>query len=120
MYIRLAPLTLALPTVVLNSPAVSDPAHGGGDYPFGHDAGDIIGIILFAIGLFFEAVGDVQKYLFKSSKPPKGVPCTKGLWKYSRHPPYFGEIVIHIGLYVRRRGPPPPPPLSLLHGVERR
>ncbi|OCF37508.1 hypothetical protein I316_00633 [Kwoniella heveanensis BCC8398] len=89
---------VSLPVVILNSPAVSS-RNRSGDPSFGK-ATDIVGIILFAIGLFWEAVGDIQKYLFKSSKPPKGQPCTKGLWYFSRHPPYFGEIVIHWGLWV--------------------
>lgn len=91
--------TVSLPTVILNSPAVSDPARGGANPAFGTGT-DIAGIVLFAIGLFWESVGDIQKYMFKSSKPPKGQPCTKGLWKYSRHPPYFGEITLHWGLWI--------------------
>ncbi|WWD07904.1 hypothetical protein V865_006011 [Kwoniella europaea PYCC6329] len=89
---------VSLPVVILNSPAVSSPFRSG-DPSFGK-ATDIIGIILFAIGLFWEAVGDIQKYMFKSSNPPKGKPCTKGLWYFSRHPPYFGEITLHWGLWL--------------------
>lgn len=51
---------LALPTVILNSPAVSEYASGGDNPKFG-TATDIIGIIFFAIGLFWEATGDLQK-----------------------------------------------------------
>ena len=50
----------ALPTVILNSPAVSDLSRGGNNPSFGTGR-DIAGIILFAIGLFWEAVSDVQK-----------------------------------------------------------
>ncbi|WVR04467.1 hypothetical protein IAU60_001470 [Kwoniella sp. DSM 27419] len=89
---------VSLPVVILNSPAVSSPTRSG-DPSFGK-ATDIVGIILFAIGFFWEAVSDVQKHRFKSSKPPKGTPCTKGLWYFCRHPPYFGEIVIHWGLWL--------------------
>ncbi|EIW68746.1 hypothetical protein TREMEDRAFT_31874 [Tremella mesenterica DSM 1558] len=91
--------TVSLPTVILNSPAVSDLNRGGGNPSFGTGR-DIAGIILFAIGLSWEALGDIQKYLYKSSKPPKGQPCTKGLWYFSRHPPYFGEIVLHWGIWI--------------------
>jgi hypothetical protein len=38
--------------------------------------------------------------MYKSSNPPKGKPCTKGLWYFSRHPPYFGEITLHWGLWI--------------------
>ncbi|KAK4686016.1 hypothetical protein P7C73_g4119, partial [Tremellales sp. Uapishka_1] len=91
--------TVSLPVVILNSPAVSDPARGGTNPKFGTGR-DIAGIILFAIGLFWEALGDIQKFQFKSTKPPKGQPCTKGLWYFSRHPPYFGEILLHWGLWI--------------------
>ncbi|CAD6565422.1 MAG: hypothetical protein TREMPRED_001271 [Tremellales sp. Tagirdzhanova-0007] len=70
---------VSLPVVVLNSPAVSDPRHGGANPKFGSSR-DIAGIVLFAIGLFWEAIGDVQKYMFKSSepKPPKVEPALTG------------------------------------------
>ncbi|ORY27802.1 hypothetical protein BCR39DRAFT_537367 [Naematelia encephala] len=90
---------VALPVVILNSAAVSDVRRGGANPSFG-TACDIIGIILFTIGFLWESIGDVQKYLFKVGNPPKGQPCTKGLWKFSRHPPYFGEIVLHWGLWI--------------------
>ena len=105
----------ALPVVVLNSPAVSDLSMGGSNPKFGTGA-DIVGIILFIIGFYFEAEGDLQKvrlaqsvvlcqtdaakYLFKASNPPKGKPCTRGLWYFSRHPPYFGEITLQWGLWA--------------------
>jgi hypothetical protein len=56
--------SLALPTVILNSPAVSDLSRGGDNPSFGTGR-DIAGIILFAIGFFWEAVSDIQKvFLF--------------------------------------------------------
>jgi len=51
---------IALPTVILNSPAVSDLSRGGNNPSFGTGR-DIAGIVLFAIGLFWEAVSDIQK-----------------------------------------------------------
>lgn len=51
---------VALPTVILNSPAVSDLSRGGNNPSFGTGR-DIAGIVLFAIGLFWEAVSDIQK-----------------------------------------------------------
>ena len=55
-----AELRPALPVVILNSPAVSDPRRGGSNPSFGTGR-DIAGIILFAIGLYWEAAGDIQK-----------------------------------------------------------
>jgi steroid 5-alpha reductase family enzyme len=57
-----------------------------------------IGILLWIIGFFFEAVGDAQKYSFKK-KNPKDLMIT-GLWKYTRHPNYFGESVQWFGIAV--------------------
>ncbi|KAK1926429.1 hypothetical protein DB88DRAFT_481789 [Papiliotrema laurentii] len=91
--------TVSLPVVILNSPAVTDPSKGGGYASWGQ-ATDIVGVILFGIGFLWEAIGDVQKYRYKASNPPKGKPCTKGLWYFSRHPPYFGEIVLHWGIWL--------------------
>ena len=51
---------VALPTVILNSPAVSDPARGGGNPSFGTGR-DIAGIVLFVIGFFWESISDIQK-----------------------------------------------------------
>lgn len=60
----------------------------------------IFGIALSLFGLVFEAVADIQKFKFITQKPkPKGW-IESGLWKYSRHPNYFGEIVVWYGLFV--------------------
>lgn len=52
--------TVSLPVVVLNSPAVSDPALGGSNPAFG-TARDVVGIVLWAVGLVIETVSDAQK-----------------------------------------------------------
>lgn len=54
-------LTAALPVVILNSPAVTDQRKGGAYAQFGGEAGDIVGVILFAIGFLWEAIADIQK-----------------------------------------------------------
>ena len=53
-------------------------------------------VIIASIGLLIEAVADYQKSVFKKSNP-KGIMKT-GLWKYSRHPNYFGEAVFWWGI----------------------
>jgi steroid 5-alpha reductase family enzyme len=55
---------------------------------------DISGIILFIIGFIFEAGGDLQLARFKRNPENKGKVLNKGLWKYTRHPNYFGDAVI--------------------------
>ncbi|THU60878.1 hypothetical protein C4D60_Mb07t17370 [Musa balbisiana] len=52
---------------------------------------DIIGWIMWSIGISIEATADQQKLLFKNSPANKGKWCNAGVWKYSRHPNYFGE-----------------------------
>ncbi|KAG8926571.1 hypothetical protein FRC02_008796 [Tulasnella sp. 418] len=78
---------------------VSEISEGGNNPKFGQGA-DIAGIVLFALGWLVETIADIQKYRYKSAKPPKTEPCTSGLWKYSRHPPYAGEITVWWGIWV--------------------
>lgn len=58
----------------------------------------IIGLAIAAIGLFFEVVGDEQ--LRRHIKEGSKTLMNKGLWSITRHPNYFGEILIWSGLYV--------------------
>jgi len=59
-----------------------------------------LGAGIWGIGFFFQAVGDYQLMQFlKTRKDKEGVLQT-GLWRYSRHPNYFGEILIWWGLYL--------------------
>jgi len=58
----------------------------------------IVGIVFFAIGLFFETVGDVQLARFKSNTANAGKVMQSGLWKYTRHPNYFGDACVWWGL----------------------
>ena len=53
-----------------------------------------IGILLWFIGFFFEALGDAQLKAFKQNKDNKGKILQTGLWKYTRHPNYFGEALM--------------------------
>ncbi|KAL9170254.1 hypothetical protein ABFS82_04G132800 [Erythranthe guttata] len=64
------------------------------------EAADIIGWIMWAIGLFVEATSDQQKLIFKNAPENRGKWCDVGLWKYSRHPNYFGEIFLWWGIFV--------------------
>lgn len=56
------------------------------------------GIGAFLTGLLFEAVGDYQRYQFSQDPKNKGKLLTTGLWKYSRHPNYFGEALLWVGI----------------------
>jgi steroid 5-alpha reductase family enzyme len=59
-----------------------------------------VGIIIWAVGLAVEAVADSQKFQFIQDKKNKGKWIQSGIWKYSRHPNYFGEILVWFGVYV--------------------
>jgi len=59
---------------------------------------DWAGVGLFAIGLFFESVGDRQLARFKADPANRGRVLQSGLWRYTRHPNYFGDAVLWWGL----------------------
>ncbi|CAJ1936638.1 unnamed protein product [Sphenostylis stenocarpa] len=67
--------------------------------PFLHVV-DIIGWIMWALGFIVEGTADQQKLNFKRSSENRGKWCNVGLWKYSRHPNYFGEILLWWGIFV--------------------
>jgi len=58
---------------------------------------DFIGILLWVIGLIFEAGGDVQLTRFKADPENRGKVLNKGLWRYTRHPNYFGDSSVWWG-----------------------
>ena len=59
-----------------------------------------LGGLLWAVGLAFEAVGDRQLSRFKADPANKGALMTTGLWRYTRHPNYFGDACVWWGLYL--------------------
>ena len=61
---------------------------------------DYIGIGVWIIGYFFEVVGDAQLKDFISKKENKGKLMKSGLWKYTRHPNYFGEATMWWGIFL--------------------
>ncbi|CZT51920.1 uncharacterized protein RSE6_13144 [Rhynchosporium secalis] len=87
--------TVSLPVTVLNSPDVTkypQPAFGTGR--------DIAGVILWSIGFIMESVSDAQKYLFRARRSDKSAICDKGFFSWTRHPNYFGEVIIQFGIYM--------------------
>jgi len=61
---------------------------------------DYLGISIWTIGFLFESISDNQLYQFKKDKKNKGKIMTCGLWKYSRHPNYFGEALLWWGIFL--------------------
>lgn len=60
---------------------------------------DIIGAIIWMTGFFFESVGDSQLQNFIRNPAHKGKIMDQGLWAYSRHPNYFGEVLQWWGIF---------------------
>jgi steroid 5-alpha reductase family enzyme len=58
---------------------------------------DYLGVVVFAIGFVFEAVGDEQLRQFRNQPRNVKLVLETGLWRYSRHPNYFGEALVWWG-----------------------
>lgn len=58
---------------------------------------DAIGVLVWAVGLYFEAVGDWQLSRFLADPANRGKVMDQGLWAYTRHPNYFGDCVVWLG-----------------------
>jgi len=58
------------------------------------------GAALWALGLFFESVGDWQLARFKADPANQGRVMDRGLWRYTRHPNYFGDFLVWWGIYL--------------------
>ena len=61
---------------------------------------DVAGLALALFGLAYEAVADAQLARFKADPAQRGGVMDRGLWRYSRHPNYFGECCVWWGLWV--------------------
>ena len=87
--------TVSLPITFINSPNVTrfpQPKFGTGR--------DVVGLIFFIIGLAIETIADQQKYAFRSKNQDKNAFMKTGLFIWSRHPNYFGEIILHFGIWM--------------------
>ena len=71
----------------------------------GFEAGEVgvlawIGVALWVVGVFFEAVGDAQLERFRADPANKGSVMDVGLWRYTRHPNYFGDACVWWGIFL--------------------
>lgn len=85
----------AIILVILTPVLLTRRAHGG---PLG--LLDWLGVVVWAVGFFFEAVGDAQLLVFKRDPGSRGRFMTGGLWRYTRHPNYFGETTLWWGVFL--------------------
>jgi len=84
-------IVTALPVLLVNSINDRNPEFEWTDY---------CGWAIWVIGFLIEAIADYQKFIFRSSQQNKDKFISSGLWKYSRHPNYFGDILTSFGTYL--------------------
>lgn len=60
----------------------------------------VLGVMIWLVGYFFEVVGDYQLDTFIKNPDNKGQIMNRGLWHYSRHPNYFGEVTMWWGIWL--------------------
>ena len=82
---------------IISAPLIAAQTSG---YPVIITPLDVIGVVLWLIGMFFEALGDLQLMLFKANPANKGKLLTAGVWRFTRHPNYFGESALWWGYYI--------------------
>lgn len=58
----------------------------------------VVGVAVWLVGLFFEVVGDAQLARFKADPANAGIVMDRGLWRYTRHPNYFGDACVWWGI----------------------
>jgi len=86
--------TVSLPVIFVNAPSSADSKFN--DWT----AWDILGGIMFVLGLLVETVADFQKFNFRNNPANRGKWCQVGVWSWSRHPNYAGEICLWWGLFI--------------------
>ena len=89
-------LLQGLLTVVILLPVTYILAHQNSDFTWV----DVFGTSIWLVGFGFESIGDLQLARFKSDPGNRGRIITSGLWKYSRHPNYFGEVFLWWGIWL--------------------
>jgi len=70
------------------------------DLPRAVSIADVLGTVLWSVGFLFESVGDWQLARFKADPANAGKVLDRGLWRYTRHPNYFGDCCVWWGLYL--------------------
>ena len=94
-YVQVYLLQGALMLLIAAPIVISNTANGNGVGVFG-----VIGGIVWVIGFLFEAIGDYQLSVFLREPRNRGEIMASGLWKYSRHPNYFGEVTQWWGVWI--------------------
>lgn len=61
---------------------------------------DLLGAAVWLAGFLFETIGDAQLRAFKTDPENRGKVMDRGLWRYTRHPNYFGDALLWWGLFL--------------------
>lgn len=70
------------------------------DRPRALTAAAVLGIVVWAVGFAFETVADWQLARFRRRRDRGGDVLQTGVWRYSRHPNYFGEVCVWWGIFL--------------------
>lgn len=84
--------TVSLPTTIINSKEAAGVS--------GLTALDYVGWTVYGVGVVLEATADQQKLFYKRTPESRGRWTDVGVWAWSRHPNFFGEICVWLGLYL--------------------
>jgi steroid 5-alpha reductase family enzyme len=79
---------------------VALPLHGAMASSEPLNALDLVGALLVIAGLLVETIADTQLAAFRDDPDSRGQVLDRGLWRYSRHPNYFGEFCVWWGFYL--------------------
>jgi steroid 5-alpha reductase family enzyme len=82
-------LLISLPILIVGSAATGS-----------FNAFTVIGLTIWLIGFAFEAIGDYQLSVFIKKRKTKADIMQTGLWRYTRHPNYFGEVLLWWGIFI--------------------
>jgi steroid 5-alpha reductase family enzyme len=86
----------ALLILVISLPVQLGIRHASGELHWLH----FIGIAAWLTGMFFETIGDYQLARFLADPASKAQVMNRGLWRYTRHPNYFGDFLVWWGFYL--------------------
>lgn len=86
---------IALPILIVNHSRINDVG-----------ISMVVGVLVWIVGFIFEVVGDRQLAQFVSNKNNRGKMLQAGLWRYTRHPNYFGEVTQWWGIWIIALGAP--------------
>ncbi len=82
--------------LVVAAPLLAVSAHDDG----GFSPANAVGVAVWIFGFLFETVGDLQLARFLGSPDNRGKVMQRGLWRYTRHPNYFGEVTLWWGVFL--------------------